>query len=85
MLTPRLERLKKQIINAKPEVYAERALLVIQAYRENKNEHPVIQRARAMEKLFRQSTILIKDDELIVGCKTPLAPGSPLYPEFNSD
>ena len=38
-----------------------------------------------MEKLFWQSTVLIKDDELIVGCKTPTALGSPLYPEFNSD
>jgi pyruvate formate-lyase/glycerol dehydratase family glycyl radical enzyme len=85
MLTPRLERLKKQIVDARPEVYAERALLVTQAYRENKNERPEIQKARAMEKIFRQSTVLIKDDELIVGCKTPTALGSPLYPEFNVD
>jgi trans-4-hydroxy-L-proline dehydratase len=83
MLTPRLERLKKQIINARPEVYAERALLVTQAYREYENERPEIQKARAMEKIFRQSAVLIKDDELIVGCKTPTALGSPLYPEFN--
>ncbi|WP_372680552.1 formate C-acetyltransferase/glycerol dehydratase family glycyl radical enzyme [Desulfosarcina sp.] len=85
MLTPRLERLKNQIVNAKPEVYAERALLVTQAYQENENEPLAIQKARAMEKVFRQSTVLIKDDELIVGCKTPTALGSPLYPEFNVD
>ena len=85
MLTPRLERLKDQIVNAKPRVYAERALLVTRAYRENEDAHPVIQKARAMEKIFRESTVLIKDDELIVGCKTPTALGSPLYPEFNVD
>jgi len=85
MLTPRLERLKEQFINAWPEVYAERALLVTQAYRETENERPEIRKARAMEKIFRQSTVLIKDDELIVGCKTPTALGSPLYPEFNVD
>lgn len=85
MLTPRLERLKEQIITARPEVYSERALLVTQAYRETENERPEIQKARAMEKIFRQSTVLIKDDELIVGCKTPTALGSPLYPEFNVD
>ena len=85
MLTPRLERLKNQIVNAKPQVYAERALLVTQAYGETENEPPEIQKARAMEKIFRQSTVLIKDDELIVGCKTPTALGSPLYPEFNVD
>lgn len=65
MLTPRLDRLKSQIVNAKPEVYAERALLVTQAYRENENKRPEIQKARAMEKIFRQATVLIKDDELI--------------------
>jgi len=32
MLTPRLERLKKQIINTRPEVYAVRTLLVTEAY-----------------------------------------------------
>ena len=85
MLTPRLERLKNQIVHAKPQVYAERALLLTQAYRETENEPPEIQKARAMEKIFRQSTVLIKDDELIVGCKTPTALGSPLYPEFNVD
>lgn len=53
MLTPRLERFKKQIIDAKPNVHAERALLVTDAYRENKNECLEIQKARAMKKFFR--------------------------------
>lgn len=85
MLTPRLERLKKQIVNARPEVYAERALLVTEAYQEHENEYPTLQKAWAMDKIFRHSTVLIKEDELIVGCKTPTALGSPLYPEFNID
>ncbi|MBU1696628.1 MAG: glycyl radical protein, partial [Proteobacteria bacterium] len=85
MLTPRLERLKNQITNARPEVYAQRALLVTQAFQEAEGERLEIQQARAMEKIFRESFVLIKDDELIVGCKTPTALGSPLYPEFNSD
>lgn len=83
MLTPRLERLKEQFLNARPEVYAERALLVTEAYRENRNERPEIQKARALEKIFHQSSVLIKADELIVGCKTPTPLGSPLYPEYN--
>ena len=28
---------------------------------------------------------ILNPDELIVGCKTPTASGSPLYPEFNVD
>lgn len=83
MLTQRLKRLKEQIVHAVPEVYAERALLITRAYQENENEPEAIRKARAMEKIFRESTVLIRDDELIVGCKTPTALGSPLYPEFN--
>ena len=85
MLSQRTERLKNQIVKAKPRVYAERALLVTRAYRENEDAIPVLRKARAMEKIFRESTILVKDDELIVGCKTPTAFGSPRYPEINVD
>ncbi|MEW5722481.1 MAG: formate C-acetyltransferase/glycerol dehydratase family glycyl radical enzyme [Thermodesulfobacteriota bacterium] len=83
MLSPRLERLRERLLAAKPEVYAERALLVTEAYRETEGAPPEIKRARAMEKILREGAVLIREDELIVGCKTPTALGSPLYPEFN--
>ena len=82
-LSPRLQRLKTAFENARPEVHAERALLVTEAYRETSGLPPAARRARAMEKIFRDGTVLIKDDELIVGCKTPTPLGSPLYPEFD--
>lgn len=83
MLTARLERLKATIIDTRPEVYAERALLVTRAYREMEKETPDRKRARAMELILKEGTVLIKADELIVGSKTPTPMGSPLYPEFN--
>jgi len=82
-LSPRLERLKGVLTNARPEVYAERALLVTEAYRESEDASPAARRARAMQKIFCEGSVLIKDDELIVGSKTPTPLGSPLYPEFN--
>jgi len=85
MLTSRLERLKQKIVYARPEVYAQRAHLVTEAYKAHANERPEIQKAWAMNEVFRQTTIQIDEDELIVGCKTPTALGSPLYPEFNVD
>lgn len=83
MLTPRLERLKNTIVNAVPEVYTQRALLVTQAYKETENQPSEIKRAHAMKKIFCEGSVLIKDDEMIVGSKTPTPMGSPLYPEFN--
>lgn len=83
MLSPRLNRLKKRLMDSRPEIYAERACLVTQAYRETKNERPEVRRAKAMEKILAESKIWINEDELIVGSKTPTPLGSPLYPEFN--
>jgi len=83
MLTPRLQRLRDRILNARPEVHAERALLVTQAYRETEEQPPEIKRARAMEKIFGEGQLYINNDELIVGSKTPTPLGSPLYPEFD--
>ena len=85
MLTPRLQRLKEKILNARPEVHAQRALLVTQAYRESEDQPPAIKRAHAMQKIFCEGSVLIKNDELIVGSKTPTPLGSPLYPEFNCE
>lgn len=85
MLTTRVARLKEQIVNAVPKVYAERALLVTEAYQENENACPEMQKAWAMDKIFRNTSVIIKEGELIVGCKTPTALGSPLYPEYNVD
>ena len=82
-LSPRLNRLKEAVVNSRPEVYAERALLVTEAYREREDSPPAAKRALTMGKIFREGSVLIKDDELIVGSKTPTALGSPLYPEFN--
>jgi formate C-acetyltransferase len=85
VLTPRLQRLKEKILNARPEIHAQRAFLVTQAYRETEDQPPEIKRAHAMEKIFCEGSVLIKNDELIVGCKTPTPLGSPLYPEFNCE
>ena len=85
MLSSRLYRLKQTITHARPEVYAERALLVTAACTENQGKPPVALRAAAMEHIFEKGAVRIRDDELIVGSKTSTPMGSPLYPEFNCE
>ncbi len=84
MLSNRLENLKKLYINSKPQVYAERALLVTEAYRDTEGEHPALRRAEALDRILQQGSILIRKGELITGSKAPTPKGSPLYPEFNT-
>ena len=84
MLSERLEHLKNLYMDSKPQVYAERALLVTEAYRDTEGEHPALRRAEALDRVLRQGSILIRKGELITGSKAPTPKGSPLYPEFNT-
>jgi len=79
----RIERLCRRLVETSPEVFAERALLLTDAYRNNDREPVQIQRALALDHILRKVETVICEDELIVGCKVPMAKGSPLYPEFN--
>lgn len=80
---PRVARLRDRLLSARPEVFAERALLVTEAYREAENDLAELRSAKALDRILRKASIQIKPDELIVGCKVPLPKGSPVYPEFN--
>lgn len=84
MLSTRLTDLKNQLVESKPRVYAERALLVTQAYQETEGCEPCVQRAHAMEKILLNCSVIIRENERVVGAKTPTPMGSPLYPEFDS-
>jgi trans-4-hydroxy-L-proline dehydratase len=84
-LTPRVRRLLEGFHAAQPEVFAERAVLVTQAYQETEGRPMPLRRAAALERVLEGGSVLIRDGELIVGCKTPAVLGSPLYPEIACD
>ncbi len=84
MLSDRLKHLKNLFLESKPQVYAERALLVTEAYRDTEGKLPAYRRAEALNRLLRKGSILIREGELIIGSKAPTPKGSPLYPEFNT-
>ena len=84
-ITPRVRRLLEGFHAAQPEVFAERAVLVTQAYEETEGQPIALRRAAALERVLEGTSVLIRDGELIVGCKTPAVLGSPLYPEIACD
>ena len=85
ILSDRLQKLMEAFHAARPEVFADRAVLVTQAYAETEGQPMLLRRARMMEKILGGVQVLIRDNELIVGCKTPAILGSPLYPEIAND
>lgn len=84
-LTSRVQSLLDGFYAARPEVYAERAVLVTRSYQATEGQPMLIRRARMMEAILEGVEVLIRPGELIVGCKTPAILGSPLYPEVASD
>jgi formate C-acetyltransferase len=84
-LSPRVQKLLDSYYAARPEVFAERAVLATEAYAQTEGLPIAIRRAKMMWHILSEITVLIRDGELIVGCKTPAILGSPLYPEVASD
>ncbi|WP_165445190.1 glycyl radical protein [Bacilliculturomica massiliensis] len=82
MMTPRVERLKRQQAAAKPTFSVERARLVTEAYEKYGAEPNILLKAKALEHILKNMTIFILDGELIVGNHTDKQRCAPVYPEF---
>ncbi len=68
--TDRIKRLKKALLDAVPQVEADRVRLVTEAYKETEDKPAIIRRAKVCEKIFNELPVTIRDDELIVGAMT---------------
>lgn len=83
--TERVERLKRMIVDAIPYVESERAVLVTESYKETEGLSPILRRAKAVEKIFNNLPITIREDELIVGAITKNPRSTEICPEFSYD
>jgi formate C-acetyltransferase len=63
----RIQRLREQYFRQRPILCHEKALATTQAYRENENDPIILRRAKAFKKTCETKTVLIQNDELIVG------------------
>ncbi len=83
-MTPRVERLRRQSVETKPYICAERARLVTDFYKEHvprKVSMPVF-RAMVFRHLMENKTVSIGDGELIVGERGSAPKATPTYPEL---
>lgn len=83
--TERVKRLKRMIVDAIPYVESERAVLVTESYKETEGLSPILRRAKAVEKIFNNLPITIREDELIVGAITKNPRSTEICPEFSYD
>ena len=66
-LTPRLKAFREKVLDAKPYIDAERAVLCTEAYQANKNQPPVMKRALMLKNILEKMTIYIENETMIVG------------------
>lgn len=78
----RVQRLKRRILDVKPEVCLERALIVTDFYKKNESMPVILKRANVFHEILDKMTIYILPDELIVGHQSEKQRSAPLFPEF---
>lgn len=82
-MNPRVQRLRKLSIEARPSLSIERALIETEFYREHNGKHSVpVMRALTFLELCQRKTIYLGADELIVGERGPTPKAVPTFPEL---
>lgn len=66
-LTPRMQRLRNNYLEARPSVSIYRAITFTEVVRDNPGLPAILLRAKAFRKACETAPILIQDEELIVG------------------
>jgi len=82
--SPRVQRLRQRIIDAPREVCVERARYLTQSMAANWDRPALTRMSMALEDILDNISVVIRDDELIVGCRTSKLSGAPLFPENKS-
>ena len=81
-LTERMQAFREEVLDEKPYVEAERALLVTEVYKANMNQPRVMMRALMLEKILENMTIYIEDKTLIAGNQAGKNRNAPVFPEY---
>lgn len=81
-MSPRVQKLREEIVNAMPEVCLERASLMTESYQETEEQPEITRRAKVLYKTLSEMSIGVGDGELIVDKATSKLRGGPLLPEI---
>lgn len=84
-LTDRMSAFREEVLDEKPYIDAERALLATQAYKENQNQPRVMVRALMLKKILENMTIYIEDKSLIAGNQATKNANAPIFPEYTME
>ena len=81
-LTERMQAFREEVLDEKPYVDAERAVLVTESYRENQNQPRVMMRALMLKRILENMSIYIEDKTLLAGNQATKNRNAPVFPEY---
>ena len=81
-LTGRMQAFREEVLDEKPFIDAERAVLATEAYEASKNQPPVMRRALMLERILDEMSIYIEDKTLICGNQATKNCNAPIFPEY---
>lgn len=84
-LTNRMNEYRESVLNKKPYICAERALLATEAYREYQNQPSVMKRALMLKNILAKMSIYIEDETMIVGNQAASNKDAPIFPEYTME
>ena len=81
-LTPRMQNFRDELLNAKPQVCVERAVITTETYKENQDQPLAIKRALMLKNVLEQMSIFIEPQTLIAGNQASSNRSAPIFPEY---
>lgn len=84
-LTERMKEFREEILDEKPYIDAQRAILATLAYKENLNQPRVMVRAKMLEKVLDHMSIYIEDKSLLAGNQATKNRNAPIFPEYTME
>ena len=84
-LTARMQEFREEVLDEKPYIDAERAILATEVYKANLNQPRVVVRAKMLEHILKNMSIYIEDNTLIVGNQATKNKNAPIFPEYTME
>lgn len=84
-LTKRMKEFREEVLDEKPYIDAERAILATEAYKENLNQPRVMVRAKMLEKILNHMSIYIEDKSFLAGNQATKNRNAPIFPEYTME
>ena len=84
-LTPRMAHFREELLDTKPHVCAERAVLVTESYKLHADKPIDLKRAYMLENILEYMTIFLEPDTLLAGNQASSNRSAPIFPEYAMD